>query len=87
MSDKEDFYKFFSISKAPKDFKKKQELYKLFEVPKKELMPRFYQTIEGLNIAWSFVMSQPHEWMLCHCAGLMLRQCLWLFYKFTKEDS
>jgi hypothetical protein len=42
MSDKDDFYKFFDLSKVSKNFKKKQELYKLFEIPKKELMPRFY---------------------------------------------
>ena len=43
MSDKEDFYKYFSLSKAPLAFKNKQELFKLFEVPPKEkLMPKFY---------------------------------------------
>jgi hypothetical protein len=43
MNDKDDFYKYFSLSKAPLGFKKKQELFKLFQVPPKEkLMPKFY---------------------------------------------
>ena len=66
MSDKEDFYKFFSISKAPKDFKKKQELYKLFEVPKKELMPRFYN-FEANNTHQADILYLPDDRGFKYC--------------------
>jgi hypothetical protein len=69
MNDKEDFYRYFSLSKAPFAFKKKQELFKLFEVPPKEklitILKNFihskriysiYLMIIEINIVLLFVM-------------------------------
>ena len=43
MNHSTDFYKYFNLSTAPKDFKKKQEISQLFTLPKREIpSPHFY---------------------------------------------
>ena len=61
MNDKEDFYRYFSLSKAPLAFKKKQELFKLFEVPPKEkLMPKFYN-FEKFHTQQADILYLPND--------------------------
>lgn len=63
MDNKSDFYRYFNLSNASKDFKKKQEITQLFKIPLKEprkLMPHFINS-EANNTNQCDILYLPED--------------------------
>jgi hypothetical protein len=61
MSEKENFYKYFGLSNASKEFKKKQEITQLFKIPKKEKPSARFYNFEKDNTHQCDILYLPDD--------------------------
>ena len=61
MNHKTDFYKYFGLSNAPKEFKKKQEITQLFTVPQKDKPSARFYNFEKDNCHQADILYLPDD--------------------------